>query len=67
MSPKVKEAMLWVLLGVSGVGASAANIGGAAMAERVAKTEARVEAESVLNAGRLDRIEKKLDELLLRR
>ena len=53
---------LWGLLLLSGGGAVAANVGGAASAERVARLEAARE----LDSRRLDRIEEKLDRLLER-
>jgi hypothetical protein len=59
---RFRELALWALLGLSGLGAGAANIGGAAMAERVA----RLEAAETINGGRLQRIEEKIDRLMER-
>lgn len=63
---QVREILLWGMMGLSGVGAVGANVGGAASAERIAKIEATMEATRTLEGARLDRIEAKIDRLVER-
>lgn len=62
MKERVRDVSLWSLLILSGGAGIAANVGGAASAERVARLEEARE----LDSKRLDRIEDKLDRVLER-
>lgn len=59
---RVRETLLWAMMGLSGVGAVGANLGGAAAAERIVKLETIVE----INVKRLERMESKIDLLIER-